>query len=117
MKLVTNKKASESCLKVLLAAEFNKIPIQLEVDGNADRPALHVNEDTKIFSLNSAVWYIFSKKGPRKFSTDVNYWLEWEASLSENMPLTINHLEQHIQLPFITGVSVFVQITTYNSYL
>jgi len=112
MKLLTKNKEI-SCLKVLLAAEFAKIPVALTVDSHIDKPLLVINEDVQYFSLNTAAWYISSLKGSRKFSAEIAAWMEWEATVLslENGPIDpkLTLIENNLTKAFITGVSVYFQ--------
>lgn len=120
MKLITRTK-DVSCLKVLLAAEFAKVPIDLEINNQIEKPLLIINEEVQYFSLNTAAWYISSLKGARKFSAEISSWLEWEATVllpevvSKTGTTSLAFMESNLTKTYLTGVSVYSTSSSYSS--
>ena len=120
MKLVTTSNCV-SGLKVLLAAEHQKIAIDLEIVANAGKILLIVNEDCQLFSANSAVWYLCSL-GNKKSNPAVDRWLDWESTIlnpevqafitkgPNKLTAALDHLERSLKTKFILGVSTLPQI-------
>lgn len=123
MKLIARNK-DVSCLKVLLAAEFAKVPVDFQADNRAEKPLLIVNEDVQYFSLNTAAWYVSSLKGSRKFSAEISSWLEWEATVllpelvSKSGTASLAYVENNLTKAYLTGVSVFDQrfVSLFSNY-
>ena len=120
MKLIVKSK-DISCLKVLLSAEFAKVPVDIQVDSKADKPILIVSEDVQYFSLNTAAWYVSSLKVSRKFSAEISSWLEWEATVlspaleSKQVKTSLAFFESNLTKSFITGVSLYSKFNHYST--
>ena len=127
MKLVTSLNCV-SGLKVLLAAEHQKIAVDLEISTTAGKSLLIVNEDCQLFSANSAVWYL-SSLGNRKPNPLVDRWLDWEstilypevqsfiAKVPNKLTEALDHLEKSLKTKFITGVSYSYHLVILNNIL
>lgn len=76
-----------------------------------------MNDDSRLFSSNSAVLYLFSSYGHEGGITEQDRWMEWEnLSLSSEIDAFLNkshhqlekameHLENALKNKFISGVS------------
>ena len=118
MKLVTSINCV-SGLKVLLAAEQQKISLDLEILPTAGKTLLIVNEDCQLFSANSAVWYLTSQNN-RKPNPLVDRWLDWESNIlnpevqsflakaPNKLVEALEHLDKSLKTKFIIGVSYIV---------
>lgn len=124
MKLITSAN-SISGLKILLAAEFENVPLEIELTSCSDRSYLIVNEDCKLFSANAAVWYLSSLAG-KKSKPHLDDWIDWEAtSLAPQVQALIaknpnklseilTHLDKSLKNKFILGVSFWYFIIIYT---
>ena len=114
MKLITSSH-SVSGLKILLAAEFEKVPLDIELTSSSDKSYLIVNENCKLFSANAAAWYLSSLTG-KKSKAHLDDWIDWESSsLAPQVQALINkspnnlleilsHLDKSLKNKFILGV-------------
>lgn len=116
MKLITCSN-SISGLKILLAAEFENVKLDVDLSGCPEKSYLVVNDDVRLFSANSAVWYLTSLSG-KKSKSHLDDWFEWESThlnlqveafLTKN-PNTLlealNHLDKSLRNKFILSVSL-----------
>lgn len=115
MKLITRPN-DVSGLKILLAAEYQGIQLELSVSPSSEKTVLIVNEDCQLFSCNSAVWYIFCLGGQKRGNSQQDKWIEWESStlnpeiqavLLKNphqFGAALEHLEKSLRNKFLLGV-------------
>lgn len=94
MKLITRSN-DLSGLKVLLAAEYLNISIELEITPSADNPVLIINEDCRLFSSNSAVWYLFCFNGHKKVNPSQDKWMDWESTILQPEVQALNNKQPH----------------------
>ncbi|EFX80628.1 hypothetical protein DAPPUDRAFT_318232 [Daphnia pulex] len=117
MKLITRSN-DLSGLKILLAAEYLNISIELEITPSAEKPVLIINEDCRLFSSNSAVWYLFCLNGQKKVNPSQDKWMDWESTIlqPEVQALTnkqphqlitvLEHLDKSTRNKFLIGNSL-----------
>jgi len=118
MKLLTRSN-DLSGLKVLLAAEYLNIPLELEITPLVEKSVLIVNEDCRLFSSNSAVWYLFCLKDHKKVNPSQDKWMEWESSILQpqlqalinkqphQLPTVLEHLDKSTRNKFLVGVRYY----------
>lgn len=122
MKLLTSTQ-NISGLKILLAAEFLNVPLDVAISNNSnEKTTLVVNDDCRLFSSNSAVWYLFSSKEHKKTNPQQDRWMEWESLLlspeidaflsksPNQLEKTLEHLDNALKNKFISGVSILKSI-------
>jgi hypothetical protein len=121
MKLITRSN-NLSGLKVLLAAEYLSIPIELEVAPSVEKTVLIVNEDCQLFSSNAAVWYLFCKSGHKKINSPQDKWMDWESAILQpeiqaltnkqphQLTIVLEHLDKATRNKFLIGVSCYLDL-------
>lgn len=130
MKLIT-RPHDLSGLKIILAAEFLNIPIELEITPKTEKTVLNVNEDCQLFSSNAAVWYMFCLSGLKKVNSQQDKWIDWERSIlcpeiqallskqPHQLISVLEHLDKATRNKFIIGVSLlnlWCFITSSNNF-
>lgn len=109
MKLITSLK-SISGLKVLLAAEFQNVPVEVEIVPETNKITFVAAENVRLFSANSAVWYIFCLSGHKRANTLVDKWLAWESTNSPTAKVDANvlkSLNESLHSKYLCGVNSF----------